>query len=50
MREAIAAMIQETAATSPKDMGKVMGALKERFTGRLDFGAASALVKQLLSR
>jgi uncharacterized protein YqeY len=29
-------------------MGKVMAALKERHAGRMDFGKASALVKELL--
>jgi uncharacterized protein YqeY len=47
-REAIAAAIAETGAAGPKDMGKVMAALKERHAGRLDFGKASALVKELL--
>ena len=31
-----------------KDMGKIMGQLKERFTGRMDFGKASGIVKALL--
>jgi uncharacterized protein len=47
-RNAIAAAIQETGAAGPKDMGKVMAALKERHAGRLDFGKASGLVKELL--
>jgi hypothetical protein len=47
-REAIAALVKETGAAGPKDMGKVMGALKERYAGRMDFGKASALVKELL--
>ena len=47
-REAIAAVVKETGAASPKDMGKVMGALKERYAGRMDFGKASGLVKELL--
>jgi uncharacterized protein YqeY len=48
-REAIAAVVKEIGAASPKDMGKVMGLLKERYAGRMDFGKASALVKDLLS-
>jgi uncharacterized protein YqeY len=48
-KEAIAAAINETGAASPKDMGKVMAALKERHAGRMDFGKASGLVKGLLS-
>jgi uncharacterized protein YqeY len=47
-REAIAAVIKETGAAGPKDMGKVMGALKARYAGRMDFSKASALVKELL--
>ena len=30
-----------------KDMGRVMAALKDRFTGKLDFAKASAKVKGL---
>jgi uncharacterized protein YqeY len=47
-QEAVAAVIKETGAASPKEMGKVMAALKERYAGRMDFGKASALVKELL--
>ena len=45
---AIAALIKETEAASIKDMGKVMGLLKERYAGRMDFTAASAAVKAKL--
>jgi uncharacterized protein YqeY len=48
-REAIAALVKEVGATAPKDMGKVMAALKERYAGRMDFGKASGQVKDLLS-
>jgi len=48
MRAAIAQAITETGAASMKDMGKVIGALKGRYTGRMDFGKASPLVKQML--
>jgi uncharacterized protein YqeY len=48
-KEAIALVIQETGAAGMKDMGKVIGALKERYAGRMDFGKASALVKGLLT-
>jgi len=47
--EAIKAAIAETGASSIKDMGKVVAALKERYAGRLDFSKASALVKAALS-
>jgi uncharacterized protein YqeY len=45
---AIAAVITEVGAASPKEMGKVMGVLKERYAGRMDFGKASGQVKALL--
>ncbi len=47
-KEAVTAVVKEVGATSPKEMGKVMVALKERYAGRMDFGKASALVKELL--
>ncbi len=47
-KAAIAAVVNEVGATSPKDMGKVMGLLKERYAGRMDFGKASGQVKELL--
>ena len=45
---AIAAVIKEVGAAGPKDMGKVMAALKARYAGQMDFGKASGLVKELL--
>jgi uncharacterized protein YqeY len=45
---AIAAVVQEVGAASPKEMGRVMAALKERYAGRMDFGKASGQVKALL--
>ena len=45
---AIDATVKELGAVSIKDMGKVMAALKARYTGQMDFGRASALVKQKL--
>lgn len=48
VKAAIAAVIKETGAASPKDMGKVMGALKAKYAGSMDFGKASALVKDAL--
>jgi uncharacterized protein YqeY len=49
MKAAIAKVIAEAGATQMKDMGKVMGALKERFAGQMDFGKASAAVKEALT-
>ena len=48
MVEAIAAIIEECAADSLKQMGRVMTLLRERFAGQMDFGKASALVKERL--
>jgi len=47
-KAAVAAVIKETGAAGPKDMGKVMGALKAKYAGSMDFGKASAQVKELL--
>ncbi len=49
VRAAVQAVIAETGASSIKDMGKVMGAMKERYAGQMDFGRASALIKEALS-
>ncbi|MCC6890302.1 MAG: GatB/YqeY domain-containing protein [Hyphomicrobiales bacterium] len=49
MEAAIAAAIAETGAASMKDMGKVIGALRGRYAGQMDFGKASALVKAKLA-
>ena len=46
--QAIAAAIAETKASSIKEMGKVVGALKGKYAGRMDFAKASALVKRML--
>lgn len=46
---AIAAAIAETGAAGMKDMGKVVGKLKENYAGRMDFAKASAAVKAKLS-
>lgn len=45
---AVKAAIAETGAAGPKDMGKVMGALKAKFAGQMDFQKASAAVKAAL--
>jgi uncharacterized protein YqeY len=47
-REVVAKLIAETGAKEPKDMGKVMGALKAKYAGQIDMGAASGLVKEML--
>jgi uncharacterized protein YqeY len=49
VRANIAAIIAETGAAGPKDMGKVMAVLKERYAGQMDFSKASGAVKELLN-
>ncbi len=46
---AIDAIVTEIGATSVRDMGRVMAALKERHATQLDMSKASALVKARLS-
>jgi len=48
MEAAIAAAITETGASSVKDMGKAVGALKAQYAGRMDFAKAAARVKAIL--
>lgn len=45
---AIKAVVTETGAESMKDMGKVMGALRGKYAGQMDFGKASGLIKTIL--
>ena len=47
---AIAAVIAEVGATSMKDMGAVMGKLREKYAGQMDFGAASGKIKAALNK
>lgn len=46
--QAIQNAVSETGAASIRDMGKVMGALKAKFTGQMDFGKVGPLVKEQL--
>ena len=48
-KAAIVDAIRDTGAAGMKDMGKVIGAPKGRYAGRMDFGKASALVKGMLT-
>ena len=50
VRNAIADAIADTGASGPKDMGKVIAAIKAKHAGRIDFGKASGLVKEMLGR
>ncbi len=45
---AIKAVVAELGASSVKDMGRVMAAVKERFAGKLDMSKASGMVKAAL--
>jgi uncharacterized protein YqeY len=45
---AIKKAMAETGASSIRDMGKVMGALKAKYAGQMDFGAAGGRVKAAL--
>ena len=42
-------IISKTGASSVKDMGKVMGALKKNYADEIDFAKAGPLIKELLS-
>ena len=46
----IKAIIAETGATGPKEMGKVMGVASKRLAGRAEGGQISALVRTLLAQ
>ena len=46
--DAARTVVAELNATGLKDMGKCMGALKDRYAGRMDFSAAGKEVKTLL--
>jgi uncharacterized protein YqeY len=46
---AIDAAIDAVGANSIRDMGKVMGELKGKYTGQMDFGSVGAKVKAKLS-
>ena len=50
LKEAVAAIITETGAGSPADMGKVMGVATKQLAGKADGKAISAVVKELLSK
>jgi uncharacterized protein YqeY len=49
-KAAVEAAISETGAASMKDMGKVVGLLRDKYAGQMDFGKASGLVKDLLPK
>ena len=49
VEKAIAEAITASGANSIRDMGKVMGVLKSKYTGQLDFGKVGGIVKAQLS-
>jgi uncharacterized protein YqeY len=50
LRSEVAAIISEVGASSPADMGKVMGAATKKLAGKADGKTISGLVKELLSK
>jgi uncharacterized protein YqeY len=48
MEAAVSGVVKELDASGLKDMGRVMGVLKERHGGQMDFAKAGAMVKSLL--
>ena len=49
MKTVVTEVLAEIGAEGIKDMGRAMGVLKERYTGRMDTSKASLLVRQLLT-
>lgn len=47
--EIIGNLVEETNSSSIRDMGKIMGVLKSKYAGRLDFALAGKLLKEHLS-
>ncbi|MBE1282856.1 MAG: GatB/YqeY domain-containing protein [Rhodobacteraceae bacterium] len=48
VQKAVLAAVTATGASSIRDMGKVMGELKSRYTGQMDFGKVGPMVKDQL--
>ena len=48
IKSAVEKAISDQGASTIRDMGKVMGALKSEFAGQMDFGKAGGIVKSLL--
>ncbi len=49
VNKAVEAAIRETEATSIRDMGKIMGVLKAKYTGQMDFGAVGPKIKDRMT-
>ncbi len=50
IKKVVAAILKETGASSPADMGKVMGVASKQLAGKADGKTISAIVKELLSQ
>jgi uncharacterized protein len=50
LKQVLAAIITETGASTPADMGKVMAAASKQLAGKADGKAISTVVKELLSK
>jgi uncharacterized protein YqeY len=48
VKQACRQVISEVGAGGLRDMGRCMSALKEKYPGKMDFGKASGIVKELL--
>jgi uncharacterized protein YqeY len=48
-KAAVDKAVTETGASSIRDMGKVMGVLKAKYTGQMDFGRVGGMLKERLS-
>ena len=48
VEEAIIGMIKSEGANSIRDMGRIIGQLKEKYTGKIDFSVVAPLVKKYL--
>jgi uncharacterized protein len=48
--EAVSKVVKDLDASGLKDMGRTMAALKEQYPGKMDFGLASKLVKDTLTK
>ena len=49
IKDIIGKLVEETNSSSIRDMGKVMGTLKSKYAGQLDFALAGKLLKEHLS-
>ena len=47
-QDAVRQLVEQMGVSSPKDMGRVMAAVKEKFAGQIDMSRASAMVKAVL--